>query len=236
MHVLVTRPIQDSFEIILELKKRSYDFTHIPLLKIDYLDVKEINLKDYEIAIFTSANAVRSIQEHVQKNKKIKCYCVGRFTEKVAKNFGFLNTISAEGSVNALKNLIINSEKNNNLKKIIYLCGDHTSFDLEKELKAEGLKINKVVTYSSKVISEVDKESIKKIKEHLPDVIFIYSSRGAEGLIKIVEKYSLYQLLKESVVACMSNKIVEYFKNNKWKKIDKFNPGEELIKIEQLKK
>ncbi len=121
MHVLVTRPIQDSFEIILELKKRSYDFTHIPLLKIDYLDVKEINLKDYEIAIFTSANAVRSIQEHVQKNKKIKCYCVGRFTEKVAKNFGFLNTISAEGSVNALKNLIINSEQNNNLKKIIYL-------------------------------------------------------------------------------------------------------------------
>ena len=46
MHVLVTRPIQDSFEIILELKKRSYDFTHIPLLKIDYLDVKEINLKE----------------------------------------------------------------------------------------------------------------------------------------------------------------------------------------------
>ena len=46
MHVLVTRPIQDSFEIILELKKRSYDFTHSPLLKIDYLDVKEINLKD----------------------------------------------------------------------------------------------------------------------------------------------------------------------------------------------
>ena len=45
MHVLVTRPIQDSFEIILELKKRSYDFTNIPLLKIDYLDVKEINLK-----------------------------------------------------------------------------------------------------------------------------------------------------------------------------------------------
>ena len=43
MHVLVTRPIQDSFEIILELKKRSYDFTHIPLLKIDYLNVKEIN-------------------------------------------------------------------------------------------------------------------------------------------------------------------------------------------------
>ena len=59
---------------------------------------------------------------------------------------------------------------------------------------------------------------------------------SAEGLMKIVEKYSLYQLLKESVVACMSNKIVEYFKNNKWKKIDKFNPGEELIKIEQLKK
>jgi uroporphyrinogen-III synthase len=161
---------------------------------------------------------------------------VGRFTEKVAKNFGFLNTISAEGSVNALKNLIINSEQNNNLKKIIYLCGDHTSFDLEKELKTEGLKINKMVTYSSEVISEVDKESIKKVKQHLPDVIFIYSSRGAEGLMKIVEKYSLYQLLKESVVACMSNKIVEYFKNNKWKKIDKFNPGEELIKIEQLKK
>ena len=67
-------------------------------------------------------------------------------------------------------------------------------------------------------------------------MLYLFILQEAESLIKIVEKYSLYQLLKESVVACMSNKIVEYFKNNKWKKIDKFNPGEELIKIEQLKK
>ena len=68
-----------------------------------------------------------------QKNN-IVCFCVGSITEKIARMNGFTNTISAGGTVNALKHLIINSQKIKKNKKIAYICGDNLSFDLDLDL------------------------------------------------------------------------------------------------------
>ena len=52
------------------------------------------------------------------KIKKL-CFCVGLITEKLVRQKGYLNTISAGGNVNALKNIILNSDFDKN-KKIGY--------------------------------------------------------------------------------------------------------------------
>ena len=54
---------------------------------------------------------------------------------------GYNNTVSAGGTVNALKNLIISSSQINEKSKIAYFCGDNVSYDLDLELKREGIKI-----------------------------------------------------------------------------------------------
>ena len=107
---------------------------HIPTLKISPAKIKPINPKKYNAFIFTSANAIRSLKlSNVDKNKL--CFCVGAITEKIVRQQGYNNTISAGGTVNALKNIIINSEHLNKKNFLAYICGDHITSDLDLELQ-----------------------------------------------------------------------------------------------------
>ena len=111
----------------------------MPTLSIASANMKPINTKDYDGLIFTSANAVRFLKLK-NDDKNIKCFCVGNLTERSLRLKGFNNTVAASGTVNALKNIIINSEKN--IKNLAYLCGDVVSYELDKELTQEGFKDN----------------------------------------------------------------------------------------------
>tara|TARA_Y100001970_G_scaffold275951_1_gene377940 strand:- start:8004 stop:8594 length:591 start_codon:yes stop_codon:yes gene_type:complete len=191
-----------------------------------------LNIKDYDGLVFTSANAVRFLNLE-NDNKNIKCFCVGSLTERSLRIKGFNNTVAASGTVNALKNLILNSEKN--IKNLAYLCGDFISFELDKELIKEGYKVKKIINYSSKKIIELNDENLDLIKKYFPDVTLIYSQRSAESFNEIVRKYSLLELMTQCKVMCISKKIEEFLKSKGWKKTEIFSPGEELIKINQIK-
>ena len=67
------------------------------------------------------------------------------------------------------------------------------------------------------------------------NIAFIYSSRSAESFDEIGRKYSLSELMTHCKVMCISKKIEEYLKSRGWNKTELFNPGEELIKIDQIK-
>jgi|TARA_B100001758_G_C18362046_1_gene586350 uroporphyrinogen-III synthase len=203
---------------------------HLPTLKISSLNIDPINLDQFDAIVFTSANAIKYLKTEKQKNN-IVCFCVGSITEKIARMNGFTNTISAGGTVNALKHLIINSKKIKKNKKIAYICGDNLSFDLDLDLISEGYKIEKIVNYSSEKILDINIQNKELIKNNPPHYIFVYSQRSAQSFIEIVKKYSLYPLMTGSTVMCISKKVASVFEKEKWQKIKIFNPGEELFSL-----
>ena len=156
---------------------------------------------------------------------------MGSITEKIVRQKGYNNTISAGGTVNALKNIILNSDQIDKKKSIAYFCGDYISSNLDVELKNDGFQIDKIINYTSEKITDLNEENNKIIKNHPPDIIFIYSKRSAESFIEIVKKYSLNGLMTESRVLCISEKVLGVFKNLGWKKLEVFQPGEELEKL-----
>ena len=231
MNILITRPLIDAEDIMGKLFSLGHKIIHIPTLKILPKNTDPINEYDYDAFIFTSTNAIRNLK--VKKNDKTKlCFCVGAITERLARMKGYNNTISAGGTVNALKNLIINSKQLTKNSKIAYFCGDHITFDLETELKEEGLSLKKVVNYTSEKITDLNEESKKIILRHPPDIIFVYSTRSAQSFIAITKNYSLHTLMTESKVMCISSKVLVEFKKAGWKNLEIFGPGEELLKIE----
>ena len=117
---------------------------HIPTLKISSAKIEPIDANQYNAFIFTSANAIRNLKVIKQDKSKL-CFCVGAITEKIARMSGYNNTISAGGTVNALKNLITSSSQINEKSKIAYFCGDNVSYDLDIELKREGIKLIKLL-------------------------------------------------------------------------------------------
>ena len=93
------------------------------------------------------------------------------------------------------------------------------------------IQVDKIINYTSEKITELNEENNKIIKNHPPDIIFIYSQRSAESFIEIVKKYSLNGLMTESRVLCISEKVLGVLKKSGWKKLEVFQPGEELEKL-----
>ena len=230
MNILITRPLIDSEDLMGKLFSLGHKILHIPTLKISAANVSPVDEKKYDAFIFTSANAIRNLKLINQDTSKI-CFCVGSITEKILRQKGYNNTISAGGNISALKNIILNSDQIDKKKSIAYFCGDYISSNLDIELKNEGFQVNKIINYTSEKITDLNEENNNIINNHPPDIIFIYSKRSAESFIEIVKKYSLNGLMTESRVLCISEKVLGVFKNLGWKKLEVFKPGEELEKL-----
>ena len=231
MNILITRPLIDAEDLMGKLFSLGHKIIHIPTLKITPAKLEPIDAKKYNAFIFTSANAIRNLKVTEQDKNKL-CFCVGAMTEKIARLKGYSNTVSAGGTVNALKNLIINSDQINEKSKIAYFCGDNISYDLDKELEKDGISINKIVNYFSEKITDLNDQNKKIIESYPPDIIFVYSARSALSFLEIVKNYSLYPLMTESKVKCISKKVADIFSTGEWKKVEIFNPGEELLQLE----
>jgi uroporphyrinogen-III synthase len=232
MNILITRPLIDAEDLMGKFFSLGHKIIHIPTLKISSVKAEPIDMSQYNALIFTSANAIRNLK--VTKDDKSKlCFCVGSITEKIARMAGYNNTISAGGTVNALKNLIVSSNQINAKSKIAYFCGDNISYDLDLELKREGLKTSKIINYTSEKITDLNEDNKKIISSHPPDIIFVYSAQSAVSFVEIVKKYFLYPLMTGSKVMCISKKVADIFTINNWKKVKIFNPGDELLQLEE---
>ncbi len=230
MNVLLTRSLIDTEDLMGKLFSLGHKIIHVPTLKISAVKTNPINPDNYEAFIFTSANAIRNLQSFKLDKNKL-CFCVGAITEKIVRQQGYVNTISAGGTVNALKNIIINSEYLDKKKSLAYLCGDNISSELDKELEKEGFKIEKIINYTSKKIKELSKDINQLIINHPPDIIFVYSKRSAESFIELTKKYSLNGLMTDSRVMCISVKVLNVFKQSGWKKLEIFEAGDEITKL-----
>ena len=144
---------------------------------------------------------------------------------------GYYNTISAGGTINALKNIIVNSGELDKKKVLAYICGDNITSDLDLELQKDGFQIEKIINYTSEKIEELNADTNNLIHDHPPDINFVYSKRSAESFIDLAKKYSLNGLMTGSRVMCISEKVINVFKKAGWKNLETFEAGDELIKI-----
>ena len=230
MNILITRPLIDAEDLMGKLFSLGHKIIHIPTLQVKPVTNQKCDAKNYDAFIFTSANAIRNLKL-LNEDKKKLCFCVGSITEKIVRQKGYSNTISAGGNANALKNIILNSDFDKK-KKIAYFCGDYISTELDLDLKREGYVIDKVINYSSEKIVDLNNENEKILNNYPPDIIFVYSKRSAESFVELVKKYTLNGLMTGSRVLCISEKVLNVFKQLGWKKLEVFEPGEEIIKLE----
>ena len=182
MHILLTRPLKDSHELILKFQKLGHEVSHLPLIKIEKKDYEKLNFADYRGIIFTSSNSVNFLDTKLI-DKKINCFCVGSATEKNARQNGFQNVYAADGSVKNLKELILQNY-NSSDGKLLYVSGEAISTNLDEELILEGYYVKRIVNYVAKPIEKIDQIFIDKLKLKIPQIVFIYSQNSAINFLK----------------------------------------------------
>ena len=225
MHILLTRPLEDSANLLIKFKDLGHVVSHLPVIKIRKMEYKEPNFNDYSAIIFTSSNAIKNLNID-SINKTIKCFCVGSVTEKFARRFGFQHVIAADGNVRALKELIFqNCDKKDG--KILYVSGEFISFNLDKELTNEGYEISRIINYTVDHIDEFQNNVIEELKKNIPDIVYVYSENSAKSLLNIIKKYQLIDSWMNTNLMCIGEKTSTVLNDIKWKKIFLFSPGEE---------
>ena len=225
MHILFTRPLEDSHELILKFQSLGHNVSHLPLIEIEGIKIDLVNFSDFKGIIFTSSNAIKYL-DIKNINKKINCFCVGTATEKKARAAGFQNVFAAEGNVDNLKELIL---QNFDISegKLLYVSGEIISDNLDEHLISKGYSVERVINYKANSIIKYDENFIENLKSKMPEIVYIYSQNSAINFLKVIKNYQLESLWMNTNLMCIGEKVSSILNEIKWKKIFLFNPGEE---------
>ena len=225
MHILITRQLHDSKDLIQKFKSNGFKVSNLPLLKINKSDYNEIKINNHNAIIFTSSNAIKFLDlKNISKN--ILCFCVGSYTEKTARSNGFQNVFAADGNVRNLKELV---QQNLSVKdnKILYVSGDIVSYPLDKELISEGYNVERLINYTIKHKEDLDPSFLESLKKDMPNLVYVYSENSAKSFLNLIKKYELVDYWMNTNLMCIGEKTSSVLNAIKWKKIFLFNPGEE---------
>ena len=225
MHILLTRPLEDSKDLIVKFSNLGHTVSHMPVIQIEKFNYTIEDFSDLKGIIFTSTNAIKFLDTR-SIDKKIICFCVGTSTEKKALSSGFQNVISADGNVSNLKELILQNF-NPSTGKLLYVSGEIISSELDKDLSTKGYKVERIITYSVKPIENLDLKFVEKLKLNMPNIVYVYSQNSALSFLKLIKNHKLSDFWMDTNLMCISEKVSSVLNEIKWKKIFIFRPGEE---------
>ena len=69
MNIIITRPLNDTENLMQDLFNLGHKIMHIPTLKISNAYLDPIEIKNFNAFIFTSSNAVRNLIVNGEKKK-----------------------------------------------------------------------------------------------------------------------------------------------------------------------
>lgn len=97
--------------------------------------------------VFTSANAVTAVAEHITKPANWKVWCTGgRTKEFVISAFGEEFIAASAKNASALAERIVASEP---VVRVIFFCGDQHLNDLPEKLNSNNIQTDKVIVYTT---------------------------------------------------------------------------------------
>jgi len=229
LHILFTKSQNSSEILIKRFADKGHRVTNFPILNIKPITIPDINFKDFTAVIFTSSNAVQNLK-NIKNVSHLKCFCVGEETASAAKKIGFLNIQVAGGNYIELRDLIFKS-CDKAKENFIYVRGEFISNDLEGDFKKQGYNLKSVINYTAESNLNIDHQLIEDLKNKLIDVIFVYSKRAADQLLKIILNHKIMNDLENCSLNCISINVANTLKRLKWKRIKIFSPGEEELSL-----
>jgi uroporphyrinogen-III synthase len=229
LHILFTKSQNSSETLIKRFVAKGHRVSNFPILNIKPITIPDINFKDFTAVIFTSSNAVQNLK-NIRNINHLKCFCVGEETAEFVKKIGFLNIQVAGGNYIELRDLIFKS-CDKAKEKFIYVRGEFISNDLEGDFKKEGYNLKSATNYTAEPNLNIDHQLIEDLKNKLVDVIFVYSKRAADQLLKIILNHKIANDLDNCSLNCISINVANTLKRLNWKKIKIFSPGEEELSL-----
>ena len=202
MKILITRPLHQSRRFkksLVEQFGENLEICISPILEIKSFRVK-INLSFFDGIIFTSENGVKAFTNLNKKTDK-KIYCVGAYTSEIARKSGLI-VAHTEKDVGDLKTWLI---ENDSERKLLYLCGQNISNNLEVAFEGSKTTVVSQIIYDQ-LSRKLSPSAIQFLSGVIPVLIPIFSERS-------------YEILSQQFKSTMSSSRIAKLASDKFIKI-----------------
>ena len=152
MRLLLTRPQHDAERTAAALSRQGHQVEIAPLMHIEPLTGAALGTGPWSGLIFTSANAVRGVEElaGMAALAEIPAFAVGERTAAAVRASGFRNVVAGGGDARQLTQAVrgwAKAGRDARRDPLLYLAGEDLSHDLAGTLAADGAIVHTVTVY-----------------------------------------------------------------------------------------
>ena len=188
MAILVTRPHPDDGITAAALGAKGFEVLRAPMLRFEPLAFHDDPDAHYGAIIATSANALRSIEPHLEDSRllELPLFAVGEHTAAAAREAGFSRVITAAGDAAGLRDSVVANVKAKELKKastLLYLAGADLARDLAGELGERGFNVVTHTTYRMIPVSSLPRDVCDAFAASRIEGVLHYSRRSARAFL-----------------------------------------------------
>jgi uroporphyrinogen-III synthase len=183
MRLLVTRPEPDATRTTEALRARGHEVLVAPLLAM--LTIAAELAGPYDGVLMTSANAARALTAHPRCSEltQLRCFTVGARTAEAARAAGFTDTVSAEGALGDLVDLV--TGRLDRSARVLYLAGEDRAGDLAGELAKHGIAVDTAVIYRALAAEKLPAHLSQALQHGTLDGALHYSRRSVTTLLAL---------------------------------------------------
>lgn len=207
MRVVITRPAVDAASIAEAVRAQGHEPVIAPLSHIRY-QTPDPPPGQAAATIFTSKNALRALGDvpWAASLHPRPAYCVGAATAKAARAAGFLHVVAGGGTGAHLAEYVAYMHKPED-GPLLYLTGEHLSFDMQDALGARGFTVWRRIVYRNELAPALAQPMIAGLAKDFFDAIILMSPRTASHFADLAQRAGLSQHAARLRFLCLSDKV-----------------------------
>ena len=218
MRMLVTRPEPDAQATLDRLAALGIDGLAVPLLTRHVLDFHVPSPSGFAALAITSANALRALEDSGKLDdlRHLPVYAVGDRTAHEARELGFTEVFSADGTLDRLATSLALALLEG---PVLYPAGRHLSGDLAHALAPHGIMVVTVTVYEMVADSAVPETVIDALESGALSAVLVYSRRTAEIFGELVGTRLSAAKKRDLAVICLSENVAQPLLTNHFTRV-----------------
>lgn len=222
MRALITRPKEDASAIAADLAALGVDSLIEPLLVIEPVAGKTVDLTGVQAVLVTSRHGVRALAQATSAQaaaaRDLPILTVGEATADLARDLGFAKVESATGDSRALARLAID-RLDPKAGPLVHAAGRDVAGDLAAPLAAAGFTLRPEILYAARAIDHLSPETLAALDAGSLDMVLLFSPRTARSFVKLVEEAGVARGIINSVALCLSDAVAEAAESLPWQDV-----------------
>lgn len=217
MRILVTRPREDSHQLMAELDRLGHEAIPAPLLEIHLLAGDDLDLAGVQAVLLTSANGARAFAGRSEE-RDLPALCVGNATAREALALGFETVKSAAGDVQALAQLVAETLQPDD-GVLLHPAGSRVAGDLAGLVEAQGFTYRREILYDAIKAETLPDMAVSALQGGNVDGVVFFSPRTGAAFAHLVDKAELCEHLRSAIAFCLSPAVADEIDALPWRAV-----------------